>query len=148
MKTIRIKRPDAIGKPAEGQAEAPAPAEESGATLTQRKTLKLSRPGAVRPAGKFGVKKPGAPAPAEAAAEGEVSDVPDVADIPEMPGAQARPSFVSEPSADVVADVPTGVNVLSVVVQIAACAAIGFLGYCLYQDMQLPLFCGGCGWGQ
>jgi hypothetical protein len=158
MKTIRIKRPDAISKTASipapdfepaAPAAAPEPAAEPAAakpTLTQRKTLKISRPGAVRPSGKFGVKKPGAPAPAEAPAEGgEVADMPEVADIPDMPASQ--PKFAPAPvSADAISDVPKGVNIASIIVQIAACAAIGFLGYCLYLDAQLPLFCGGCGW--
>ena len=156
MKTIRIKRPDAIAKPsssaepanataAEGVAnetETP-PANAANPTLTQRKTLKISRPGGVRPSGKFGVKKPGAPAPA--AEGGEVADMPEVADIPEMPAEQPKFAPAAVP-ADAISDVPKGVNIASIIVQIAACAAIGFLGYCLYQDVQMPLFCGGCGW--
>ena len=156
MKTIRIKRPDSMAKPAPSAAPAGAAANESTAeepeaaptaaaspTITQRKTLKISRPGSVRPSGKFGVKKPGAPAPA--AEGGEVADVPEVADIPDMPVEQPKFSPATVPS-DAVPDVSKGVNIASIIVQIAACAAIGFLGYCLYQDMQLPLFCGGCGW--
>ena len=76
IKTIRIKRPDSIAKgPATETDAAPAEGEEtetaataagdSSTSITQRKTLKISRPGAVRPAGKFGIKKPGA-APAGA----------------------------------------------------------------------------------
>jgi len=158
MKTIRIKRPDAISKPsgpaapaASAQDEAETVSEETVATvtsptITQRKTLRISRPGGVKPSGKFGVKKPGAPAPAEAPTEGgEVADMTAVTDIPDMPASQ--PKFAPAPvSADAISDVPKGVNIASIIVQIAACAAIGFLGYCLYQDVQLPLFCGGCGW--
>lgn len=158
MKTIRIKRPDAMSKPSAPAApSAPAQGESAAApegdaaaapspTITQRKTLKISRPGGVKPSGKFGVKKPGAPAPAEAPAEGgEVADMPEVADIPDMPADQ--PKFAPAPvSADAISDVPKGVNIASIIVQIAACAVIGFLGYYLYQDAQLPLFCGGCGW--
>lgn len=152
MKTIRIKRPDAIAKPGEeaaAPAEAPAPAEGPKSTITQRKTLKLTRPGVGHPT-KLGLKKPGAPAPAAEsapAAEGEVSDIPpvaDIADIPEMPAAGAA----APAPADGVADVSKGMNIASIIVQLAACAVIGVLGYYLYQDVNLPLFCGGCGWGQ
>jgi hypothetical protein len=149
MKTIRIKRPDAISKTASPAPEpapaAPAAEEPAKPTLTQRKTLKISRPGAVRPSGKFGVKKPSdAAAPA---AEGEIADIPDVADIPDMPANQ--PKFApQEVPADAIPDVSKGLNITSIIFQIAACAVIGFLGYCLYQDASRPLFCGGCGWAQ
>ena len=155
MKTIRIKRPDAISKPASASAAAPAAAEVEtvteadtapAATLTQRKTLKISRPSSVRPSGKFGVKKTGTSAPdAEAApAEGEVADIPD---IPDMPVNQPKFQAASAP-ANAIPDVSKGTNITSIVFQLAACVVIGLLGYYLYQDMQLPLFCGGCGWGQ
>ena len=110
MKTIRIKRPIDIPTAAtapkaetapaaapESAAPAAAGAEASGAaTITQRKTLRIARPGsAVRPAGKFGIKRPGAVsaaakpagAPAAPTAEGAPSEpaVADIADIPEMP---------------------------------------------------------------
>ena len=112
--------------------------------LTQRKTLKISRPGAVRPAGKFGAKKP------EAAEGGDVPEVADVADIPEvadMPAAQPKFTPAAVP-ADAVADVSKGTNIASIIVQLAACAAVGVLGYFLFENMQLPLYLGGCGWGQ
>ena len=100
---------DVQNQEAKPAAEAPgaevapiaAPAEEEkttpeAVTITQRKTLKIARPGAAgaRPTGKFGIKKPGAAtaaaAPAaEAGAEGEVSDLPPVGDIPDMPPANA-----------------------------------------------------------
>ena len=153
MKTIRIKRPDAISKApsAAPAAPAPEPAAEvepadtgSKATMTQRKTLKISRPGAVRPTGKFGVKKPGEGA---AGAEGDAANAQDVADIPDMPANQPKFAAPTIP-ADAIPDVSKGTNITSIIFQIAACAVIGFLGYCLYQDLNLPLYCGGCGWGQ
>jgi hypothetical protein len=151
MKTIRIKRPDAIAKPSAAPADEPETAPTAVAdpaskpTLTQRKTLKISRPGVVRPSGKFGVKKPAeAAAPA---AGGEVADIPDIADIPDMPANQ--PKFAPQAiPADAIPDVSKGTNITSIIFQIAACVVIGFLGYYLYQDANLPLFCGGCGWGQ
>jgi len=161
IKTIRIKRPDSIAKPApSAPAAAPAPAAEPAAeqpsqhaaaapspTLTQRKTLKIARPGAVRPSGKFGIKKPGAAAaPAAPAAEG--GDVADIPDIPDMPAAAPAAPAAAPVPANVVPSLSTGATITGIVFQLAACVVIGALGYFLLLDAQLPLFCGGCGWGQ
>ena len=152
IKTIRIKRPDAIAKPATpaptatapAAPAAPAPAAEKPAepapaaapTLTQRKTLKISRPGGpVRPSGKFTVKRPGADAakpPADAAkppADGDVADIPD---IPSMPQAPVPVQAVD--------DVAGWVQTLSMIVQLAACVAIGVLAWFLYQNTQTNYF--------
>jgi len=159
MKTIRIKRPvDIPGTTKQMQpvaapaASAPEPASEAttivkakpGVTVTQRKTLKIARPGgAVRPTGKFGVKKPGAPAkPAESAAkpaEGEVTDLPEVADIPEMPAASSAASVPTPVSAPV-DTTPGWVVTLSFIVQLAACGAIGALAWFLYENTQTNYF--------
>ena len=163
IKTIRIKRPDLIAKPApSAPAVAPAPAAEPAAeqpsqpaaaapspTLTQRKTLKIARPGAVRPSGKFGIKKPGAAAaPAAPAAEGgDVADIPDIPDMPAAAPAAAAPAAAPVP-ANAVPSLSTGATITGIVFQLAACVVIGALGYFLFLDAQLPLFCGGCGWGQ
>ena len=163
IKTIRIKRPDSIAKPApSAPAAAPAPAAEPVAeqpsqpaaaapspTLTQRKTLKIARPGAVRPSGKFGIKKPGAAAaPAAPAAEGgDVADIPDIPDMPAAAPAAAAPAAAPVP-ANAVPSLSTGATITGIVFQLAACVVIGALGYFLLLDAQLPLFCGGCGWGQ
>ena len=163
IKTIRIKRPDSIAKPAAAApAAAPAPAAEPAAeqpsqpaaaapspTLTQRKTLKIARPGAVRPSGKFGIKKPGAAAaPAAPAAEGgDVADIPDIPDMPAAAPAAAAPAAAPVP-ANAVPSLSTGATITGIVFQLAACVVIGALGYFLLLDAQLPLFCGGCGWGQ
>lgn len=163
IKTIRIKRPDSIAKPApSAPAAAPAPAAEPAAeqpsqhaaaapspTLTQRKTLKIARPGAIRPSGKFGIKKPGAAAaPAAPAAEGgDVADIPDIPDMPAAAPAAAAPAAAPVP-ANAVPSLSTGATITGIVFQLAACVVIGALGYFLFLDAQLPLFCGGCGWGQ
>ena len=163
IKTIRIKRPDSIAKPApSAPAAAPAPAAEPAAeqpsqhaaaapspTLTQRKTLKIARPGAVRPSGKFGIKKPGAAAaPAAPAAEGgDVADIPGIPDMPAAAPAAAVPAAAPVP-ANAVPSLSTGATITGIVFQLAACVVIGALGYFLLLDAQLPLFCGGCGWGQ
>lgn len=179
MKTIRIKRPVDLGnptaaskpvvpaatpavqqEPAEklppvGQEAAAAPAKAPDATsVTQRKTLKISRPGAgVRPTSKFGVKKPGsAPVakPAEATpAGGEVADLPPVGDIPDLPEVQASPKtmYTNVPASSLppgrIPDVSKTCNIFSLLVQLAACALVAFLGYELFQETQRPLRCGG-----
>ena len=168
IKTIRIKRPDAIAKPPTAApspaapaapapaAEAPAePASSSAATITQRKTLKIARPGAVRPSGKFGIKKPGATAPAAPAAPAangapaEGGDVADIPDIPDMPAnaAPAAPAAAPVP-ANAVPSLSKGATITGIIFQLAACVVIGALAYFLYLDAKLPLFCGGSGWGQ
>ena len=151
MKTIRIKRPTDI--PASTTAAAPAPADSAAAaadpTMTQRKTLKVARPSgvAVRPSGKFSIKRPGqtaadspaAAAPADApAAEGAVADIPDMPAVASAPVPRA---------ASAAAESPSWVWTLSAIVQLVACAAIGALAWFLYQNAQLPTFCGGLGWG-
>lgn len=160
MKTIRIKRPvDIAGAAPAKPAMAPAAAEpptqtvaeaptvapaESGATLTQRKTLKVARPGAGggKPAAKFSVKKPGStaiakPAAAPGGGDGEVSDIPDIPDMPTT--ATNVPAFSpAAPAGE--KDVPAVVSILSLVVQAAACVAVGALGYMLYTNTQTPLF--------
>lgn len=157
MKTIRIKRPldlpNAGAKPpvatavpvAPAAEAAPAPAAEepkkaeSAPTLTQRRTLKVARPGvgAPRPgAPKIGaVKKPegAAPAAGAASAEGEVADIPD---IPDMPAAMAP--VAPQPAGE--KDVPVFVGIVSLIVQVAACAVMGMLAYMLYTATSIAPF--------
>lgn len=162
MKTIRIKRPINIpgstsklltpqpraedDAPTMATIPAVTPAPEPAAadtSVTQRKTLKISRTSAVRPASKFGLKKPAsqattiAKAPAEEAApaDGEVADIPDMPAVPPMP----------QP-VQAVSDVPAWATTLSAIIQIAACVAVAALVWYLYKDAQLPTFCGGLGW--
>ena len=171
MKTIRIKRPINIpsataaspAQPASEVAPAAAPAAAAPAaavpaaavpaaapavTMTQRKTLKIARPGStgVRPAGKFGVKRPAtqattvvksAPAVDAKPADGEVADIPD---IPAMPTAPVPMAARADEGA-------SWVWTLSAIVQLAACAVLGALVWFLYENTQLETFCGGLGWG-
>ena len=175
MKTIRIKRPiniptptasaapqppvvpaaepaPAAPEPAASAAAAPAaPAPTSpaapAATVTQRKTLKIARPGAVRPSGKFGIKRPMTQAttvvkaaPNAASADASTDAVADIPDIPNLPTAPV-------PAVAPVLEGPAWLWTLSAVVQLAACIAIGALAWFLYENAQLPTFCGGLGWG-
>ena len=169
MKTIRIKRPidipgatSTLTPPAKPVPVAPAaaatpaptapvetaaakPAEPAPApapTVTQRKTLKIARPGgvAVRPGGKFGVKRPSqattiAKSAPAAAPAGDVAD--GVADIPDIPA--NVPAF-SSPATAPVAEGPAWLWTLSAIVQAAACVAIGALAWFLYTNTQTQYF--------
>ena len=168
MKTIRIKRPinipsataaspaqpasevapaaaPAAAAPAAAAPAAAAPAAAPASTMTQRKTLKIARPGStgVRPGGKFGVKRPAttvaksAPAADAKSADGEVADIPD---IPAMPTAPVPMAARADEGA-------SWVWTLSAIVQLAACAVLGALVWFLYENTQLETFCGGLGWG-
>lgn len=140
MKTIRIKRPvDLSGatsetalKPAEAPVEAEKPASAAvkpGPSITQRKTLKISRSGGVvRPAGRFGAKPAAVPAATPAAAA-PVEDIADIPDIPPMPTAPAAASGE--------AAVSGALAVISLIVQVAACVAMGALAYFLYADTAI-----------
>lgn len=159
MKTIRIKRPGDIPgatktlepKPAQetepaaeaAKAEQPvsAAAPATAPTVTQRKTLKISRPtgGTVRPGGKFGIKKPAtaaAAAPAVSADEpaSDVGEISDIADIPPLPMPPPPPA------ASAASDVPAWLSTICTIVQVAACVVIGALAWYLYNDSQLPPF--------
>ena len=165
MKTIRIKRPidiptaaTAAPAPAEGGSAAASTASEPAAaqpaaasapaTLTQRKTLRITRPGsAVRPAGKFGVKRPMAAAadgkatpPAAAptdkavapeSAPGAADAIADIPDIPPMPAAAA---------AVPANDGPAWLWTLSTLIQVAACAVVGALAWFLYENTAVQYF--------
>ena len=151
MKTIRIKRPVDIKpvaapaaheEPAAEEAKPSPGAEDSAATVTQRKTLKISRPGGLRPGGKLGIKKPGAAhAPAHAAEDGDGAPADaEVADIPDLP-ASAPAAFVAPaPDSSVVAGVPAGLLVFDFILQFAACSAMGFLAWLLYTDLETNWF--------
>ena len=166
MKTIRIKRPidipgatSSLAKPptaptAESPAEntpvaekptlAPAAVGENptiktnaSAMMTQRKTLKISRPSsAVRPTGKFTAKRPTAAKKVEGqkdenaaeSAQAQAADIPDIPNIPDIPA--------SKPAEETVGWVFT----LSSVVQLAACGVIGALAWYLYQNTQTQYF--------
>ena len=141
MKTIRIKRPVDIQGAAPAPApvpaapvsapapDAPAAAEAPAATMTQRKTLKISRPGASRPTSKFSVKKAAPEAKAEK--PGEVAELSEVADMQAVPAMHMAP--VAAP-ANGIRDVPKGLQVFDLILQIVACVAIGFLSWKLYLD--------------
>ena len=154
IKTIRIKRPvDIPGgtrplKPQQAAATEPAPAaaepaaqqDTAASTATQRKTLKITRPGgAVRPSGKFGIKRPGSASASSATAasaepgNGAVADISGISDIPDMAAAPV-------PVRPAASDGPVWLWTLSALVQLAACAVVGALAWFLYTNTATSYF--------
>ena len=134
MKTIRLRRPTDLkpGGPAPlvppkpAVAEPPAAAEPAGeeAAVTQKKTLKLHRPGG-------GIKRPTLGA-APVSAGGDVADMP-VADMSPVGGfAPANFSDSGQSSG-----VPAWVAALSLITSLAALAAVGLLTWHLWQEISV-----------
>ena len=138
MKTIRLRRPTDLKpggpaplvppRPVSDNAPAAAPAAESApagddAAVTQKKTLKLHRPG-------IGVKRPTLGA-APAAPAGDVADMP-VADM--APVGNPSPFAYNDSNAGKSAGVPGWIAALSLITSIAALAAVGFLMWHLWQE--------------
>ena len=139
MKTIRLRRPTDLkpggpaplvpprppvsdSAPAAAPAAEPAPAGDDAA-VTQKKTLKLHRPG-------IGVKRPTLGA-APAAPAGDVADMP-VADM--APVGNPSPFAFNGSNAGKSAGVPGWIAALSLITSIAALAAVGFLMWHLWQE--------------
>ena len=113
---------------------------ESPATVTQKKTLKLKRPGFKRPT-VSGLHRPGeapaAPAPADGTG-GEVQDLSAVADIPDI---KPLPSVAMAPAEDdskMVAGVPAWLNATTLVAGIAALVVIGLCTWTLFREAVGP----------
>ena len=140
MKTIRLRRPTDLkpggptplvpprpAAPAAAEPPTAAPTAADPATeeagVTQKKTLKLHRPG-------MGIKRP----TIGASSEGDVADMP-VADMAPV-GNFAPAEFADEGK---VAGVPGWVATLSLITSIAALAAVGFLMWYLWQEGVGPV---------
>lgn len=151
MKTIRLRRPTDLKPngpaplvpskppvseppPAATAAEPEAPAGEESA-VTQKKTLKLHRPG-------IGIKRPtissapAAPAASAAPAGGDVPEMP-VADM--APVGNLSPVGMAGGESGKSAGVPSWVAVMSLITSIAALAAVGFLMWHLWQEGVGPV---------
>ena len=147
MKTIRLRRPTDLkpGGPAplvpprppvSDDASTAAPAAEPAPTgedagVTQKKTLKLNRPG-------IGIKRPslGAAPASPAASDGDVADMP-VADL--SPVGNAAPFAFNDSESGKSAGVPGWIAALSLITSIAALAAVGFLMWHLWQEGVGPV---------
>lgn len=167
MKTIRLRRPTDIppppgaAKPAvDAVAAAPeTPVDEAKqtsadtvaaaeakptppTTVTQKKTLKLQRPGFKRPT-VSGLKKPVANAvqdpavsdPVPAAAD-TVVDAPALADIPDLP--QLSPAGIPSSTEEEVAGVPAWLNITTLIAAVAALVVMGLCTWTLYCEAAGP----------
>jgi hypothetical protein len=136
LKTIRLRRPTDLKPTATESAAAPAPAVaplpatapaagDAGAGETQKKTLKLQRPG-------VGIKKPslGLAKKEEPTAAQPTTDVQD---IPDLPMGDVAPLTPTSDKAQC-AGVPKWVATLSLVVTFAALLAVGALIYFFYTE--------------
>ena len=147
MKTIRLRRPTDLkpGGPAplvpprppvSDAAPPAAPISEpetagEDAGVTQKKTLKLHRPG-------IGVKRPtlGTASATPAAPGGDVADMP-VSDL--APVGSPAPFAFNDSDSGKSAGVPGWVAALSLITSIAALAAVGFLMWHLWQEGVGPV---------
>ena len=123
-------------------AETPAsPAAESPETLiSQKKTLKLKRPGFKRPT-VSGLHRPGeTPAAPTAAADGtgDVADLSAVADIPDIKPLPSVAMAPAEDDAKTVAGVPAWLNVTTLVAGLAALIVIGLCTWTLFREAVGP----------
>lgn len=118
----------------------PAKPIEKPTTVTQKKTLKLQRPGFKRPT-VSGLRRPGdtaAPtAPATDGATGDVADIP-VADIPDIKPIPTVAAEQEDDDSGKVAGAPTWLNVMTVITGLAALVVIGFCTWTLFREAVGP----------
>ncbi|MGN0846562.1 MAG: hypothetical protein ACI4RA_04165 [Kiritimatiellia bacterium] len=147
LKTIRLRRPTDLKpaaeapKPLESAAAAPqpiAPAHETPAApaaepaaddagVTQKKTLKLHRPGGV------GIKRPAIGIGQSNASEGNVADLGG-GEVPEL--ATLSPLEMGETQKSEGSGIPTWLAAVSLAVSIAALLVAGFLVYNLVEEAR------------
>ena len=122
-------------------AEADKP-KEASPTVTQKKTLKLQRPGFKRPT-VSGLRRPGtagAPALASAPAEGgtgDVADMPTVADIPDIKPLPASMT-PAEDDSGTVSGAPAWLNTMTLIAGLAALVVIGLCTWTLFREAVGP----------
>jgi len=136
--TAKVHKPAEL-KPAEPSEEpstaptltpiTPAESGEGDAGVTQKKTLKLHRPGATIKKPTLGVKRPGGDA-----GDGEVKDLPpgEMGDVPEL--TPLTPVDFGASDKGLSAGVPGWVMTLSIITTLAALAVIGFVAFLLVQE--------------
>ena len=158
-----VKLPSVKSEPAPAPAAAPTDAEtaptaapaaepvatetspataESPSTVTQKKTLKLKRPGFKRPT-VSGLHRPGEvhPAPAASAPADGTGDVSDLSTVTDIPDIKPLPSAALEPAEDdskTVAGVPAWLNATTLVAGIAALVVIGLCTWTLFREAVGP----------
>ena len=117
---------------------------EKPATMTQKKTLKLHRPGFKRPT-VSGLKRPGASAvstESKPASDSEVADLagdvpelsPEIADIKPMPSVADLP----DDSTGTVAGVPSWLNISTILAGVAALVVMSLCTWTLFREATGP----------
>ena len=136
--TLAPVTPDEAAAPA---SEPPKPI-ETPTTVTQKKTLKLQRPGFKRPT-VSGLRRPGETAAAPAAAtgdtppSGDVADIPAVADIPDIKPLSPV-EVADEDDSGKVAGAPAWLNVMTCLTGLAALVVLGFCTWTLFREAVGP----------
>ena len=115
---------------------------EKPTTVTQKKTLKLQRPGFKRPT-VSGLRRPGEAAAAPTATTGEtppsgdVADIPTVADIPDIKPLSPV-EVTGENDSGKVAGAPAWLNVMTCLTGLAALVVLGFCTWTLFCEAVGP----------
>ena len=125
----------------------PAALSSPATTTTQKKTLKLQRPGFKRPT-VSGLRRPGsgdsasgaAPAtqPTAAPGGGDVADLSTVADIPDIKPLPVTAAAPAEDDSGTVAGAPAWLNVTTLIAGIAALVVIGLCTWTLFREAVGP----------
>ena len=129
------------GTTAAPASEAPKPLEKS-TTVTQKKTLKLQRPGFKRPT-VSGLRRPGETAAAPTAVSGDpplsgdVADIPTITDIPDIKPLSPVEA-AGEDDSGKVAGAPAWLNVMTCLTGLAALVVLGFCTWTLFREAVGP----------
>ena len=132
----------------EATTVAAAPKSTASVTVTQKKTLKLQRPGFKRPT-VSGLRRPGATGgdtasgastvqQQGAATGGDVADLSTVADIPDIKPMPSTIADVAENESGTVAGAPAWLNAMTLIAGIAALVVIGFCTWTLFREAVGP----------
>ena len=129
-------------EPATTETSPATEAAESPSTVTQKKTLKLKRPGFKRPT-VSGLHRPGETPSAPAAAApadgtGDVADLSTVTDIPDIKPLPSVAPASAEDDSKTVAGVPAWLNATTLVAGIAALVVIGLCTWTLFREAVGP----------
>ena len=136
--TVAAIAPDGPATLPTGESEKPL---EKPTTVTQKKTLKLQRPGFKRPT-VSGLRRPGETAAAPATTgenppSGEVTDIPTVADIADIKPLSPVEA-AGEDDAGKVVGAPLWLNVMTCLTGLAALVVLGFCTWTLFREAVGP----------
>ena len=153
LKTIRLRRPTDVAKPSaaasaaapsEAQTEQPAGTGEPDVAVTQKKTLKLQRPGVQLKRPTLGIRKPDAASSAADTQDpqtvpgdlpvADMTPVADLGDVPELKPLSPLDLAAAEPEKSQSAGVPTWLAVVSSIASLAALAVLGVVVWYLFTE--------------